>query len=835
MIMSLRKLAVAVMIGSLATSATATPKTSGQQPPWMQDAKPSKKQLEIEKHEWMAEYYLMRAKDLGGAAKEYKAILTLDPTNEHATFALASILVRDKKEKEAIDLVAKLTKRSPRSIDGWLTLAELQGSTNDDKGFLASIDKVLALDPTNQNAYLMSFEHAEHKLKDGDASAKTAALEAAKKLKAMAPPDSYVRKKVERAVVELSGDPIELTIYDAKQAYSSAFDSGMLAEINTSMAKARAGFEECTKAQPRNQDCHYYLGLVYSAVSASDAYDPKKALSEFSAAPSLPSAWVETGKLLRSNDDNESARKALEKALSLESNMPAAHVELGILDKLSGKNDAAIDHFVAAIDHDPYGPVGDRALGELSKIDPSHPYVLEGMMEGKRGGDVLSSDRYRAAVGLIERELGGVDDRAPEKGVVEDIVRRLVDGSGIHLQFKVSIVNTDIVNAMALPDGSIYVTRGLLDMIKRKFPKRPIDANNDILGHILGHELQHVIRRHTLNSALFQEAMRDMSRPLDPSVLIAATRLQEIDADRQGMVMAFLAGYHPRGGIEFMEMMGQEAEIPPHLDHPTFQERVGYLTEYWTNDVRYAFVSFKLGIAAMDRGNKLEATDMKGAVAAYEEAAEDFKRYYTMLPKSKDAMNNLGIAYAKLGVLAMSAHDSPLLRWQTKFSMERDSAVKYKGLARDEEREGTRGATAKVRLPWQLHEAISLFKEAIAADEDYARAHLNLATAYLAANDLDSARDALDKTPAKGGVNAGDIELIRGIVLAESKDFDQAKGSFEKAIATTNAKRAASYNLARTLELAGKKDDAKRAYQQYVKLYPGGPWASAADAASKKL
>jgi predicted Zn-dependent protease len=825
------------MISALAVTASAGPsdRGAGKEPPWLQDAKPSKKQLEIEKHEWMAQYYLMRANDLAGAAKEYKAILAIDATNERATFALASILLRDKKQKEAIELIAKLTKKNPKSADGWLTLAQLQASANDDKGFQTSIDKVLALDPYSQSAYLMVFERAEDKLRNGDANAKTVALDAAKKLKALARPDSFIRRKADRAVVELSGDAMELTVFDAKQAYSAAFDSGMLADINVAMAKARAGFEECTKAQPKNEDCHYYLGLVYSSVKASDAYNPKQALSEFAAAPSLPSAWIESGKLLRANDDNDGARKALEKALAIDKTASAAHIELGILDKLAGKTGGAVDHFVAAIDSDPYGSIGDRALGELSKVDPKHPYVVEGMMEGKRGGDIFSSDRYQAVVALLERELGGVDDKAPEKGVVEDIVRRLVDGSGVHLQFKVAIVKTDIVNAMALADGRVYVTRGLIDVLKKKFPKRPVDANNDILGNILGHELQHVIRRHTINSTLFQEAMKDTSRPLDPSVLTAATRLQEIDADRQGMVMAFLAGYHPRGGIEFMEMMGQEQEIPAHLDHPTFEERVEYLTEYWTNDVRYAFVSFKLGVAAMDRAGKLEATDMKGAIAAYEEAAEDFKRYHTMLPNSKDAMNNLGIAYAKLGVLAMSAQDSPLLRWQSKFSMERDSALKYKGLSRGEGNDGERGATEKARLPWQLREAVSLFKEALATDEDYARARVNLVAAYIAANQLDNARDALAKAEAKGGVASGDIELLRGIVLAENKDFDKARSSFEKAIGAVNAKRAASYNLARTLELAGKKDEAKRAYQQYVKLYPGGAWAVAAEAASKKL
>ncbi|HEX7839283.1 MAG TPA: M48 family metalloprotease, partial [Kofleriaceae bacterium] len=422
---------------------------------------------------------------------------------------------------------------------------------------------------------------------------------------------------------------------------------------------------------------------------------------------------------------------------------------------------------------------------------------------------------------------------APEKPVIEDIVRKLTDASFVKQRFRVSLLTSSMVNAFALPDGHVYVTRGLIEMVRNKLPNRPIDANNEALGHILGHELQHVLRRHNVNSAVFQAAVKNASAPLDPSVLTHVTRLQEMDADREGMVMAFLAGFHPRGGIAFMEIMGKELEIPQHLDHPTFDERVAYLTEYWTNDVRYAFVSFRLGVAAMDRGARLEATDLPQAVAAYNEAIEDFKRYHAMLPSLKEADNDLGIAYTKLGVLAMSA-DSPLARWQTRFSLERASAVAYVGLARDEDADRTRGGD-KARLPSQLREAIAAFKEALALDENYSKARLNLAAAYLAANQLDNASAMLAKVEARGDVTSGDIDLIRGIALAEAKTYDKAKAAFEHALTSQLAKRAASYNLARTLELAGKKDEAKRAYQQYVKLFPGGPWAKAADDAAAKL
>ena len=277
----------------------------------------------------------------------------------------------------------------------------------------------------------------------------------------------------------------------------------------------------------------------------------------------------------------------------------------------------------------------------------------------------------------------------------------------------------------------------------------------------------------------------------------------------------------------------KELEIPQHLDHPTFDERVSYLTEYWTNDVRYAFVSFRLGVAAMDKGAKLEATDMKQAIAAYDEAIEDFKRYHAMLPALKEADNDLGVAYTKLGVLAMGA-DSPLSRWQTRFSLERASAVSYVGLARDESDSRTRGGD-KARLPPQLREAIAAFKEALALDETYSKARLNLAAAYLAANQVDNANAMLAKVEVRGDVTAGDIELIRGIALAEARTYDKAKAAFERALTSQAAKRAASYNLALSLELAGKTDDAKRAYQQYLKLSPGGPWAKAAEAAAAKL
>jgi len=835
--MTLRTIVFTMLLGFVATSgAEAGPKAKAKvkkEVPTRPTAKLDKKKLEIERHEWMAQYYVIRANDMKGAAKEYQAILKLDAKNLNASLALASIYRRDKQDKLAIDTLNKATKANPKSSEAWLALAELQAAGNDSKNMKVSVNKAIELDPYNYSAYWLLFDDASRRFKGGEAAAKDEAIAAAKKIMQTNPrKTSPVYRMAERAVVEMGGDKMSLTIYDAKAAYAGAFESGIIGNINQQMDKARRGFETCVQADDKNEECHYYLGLVYGTVTSSDSYDTKKALAELAKAPNTVLAWVESARILRASDKNDEARESLKKALELDPDHALAHTELGILDKLDGRTDAAIGHFVAAMDSDPYGATGERALKELSKAKPTHPRVTEGMLQGK-DMDIFSTDQYKSIVKLIEQELGGVEANAAEQPVVEDIVRRLAEGSAVKQQFRAQVLGTDQVNAFALADGNVYVTRGMFDLIKKKTGKK-VDANNDILGHILAHELQHVIRKHTLNTTVFREAAKDGGRYLDRSVLTHVERLHEIDADREGMVMAFLAGYHPRGGIELMEIMGKEMEIPKHLDHPTFGERIEYLTEYWTNDVRYAFVSFKLGVQAMDKGTKLEATDMTKAVEAYQDAADNFKRFRTMLPSLKEAANDMGVAYTKLGVLAMNKNDSPLGRWQTRFSLERDSAVKYVNLARDEEKTSTRG-TEKTRIPWQLREAIAAFKEALQLDEGYSKARLNLAAAFIAAGQIDNANGAIGKLEAKGGVVQGDIELIRGIALGEQKQYGKARESFEKALQSAAAKRAATYNIAKAFELEGKKPEAKKAYEQYAKLYPGGPWAAAATAAAAKL
>jgi predicted Zn-dependent protease len=805
-------------------------------PAWAKD-KRSKKDKQIEQHLWLAEYFVLRARDYDGAVKEYEKVLRLDKTHTAAALALADVLVVQKKADKAIAVLARTAAKKKNEPALWKALARVRGASGDAAGATAAIQKALALSPRDAEAHFVLYEWLDRRYRDGDkAVAGELAAAATRYLTFVRPRAGLGVQRAERTLIEVGGDEIALLVFDARKAYDHAFTAAGIGEINGMMREARRGFEQCVARQPDREECHYYLGLVHGSVKASEAYDPAKARASFEKAAGYAPAWLALGRLHRADDRLKEARAALRRALELDPAMGDAHVELAVVAKLGGDDKAAVAALEKAIRIDRSAPAAGRALAELAKVRPEHPLVREGLMYGSLTGDVFSTEKFKGVVQLIEDQLGGVEADAPEKAVLEEIVAKLAAASesSSKFAFKVGVLKTGMVNAFALPDGSIYVTRGLFDMLKRRWPKRPIDARHDVLGHVMAHEVTHVIRRHTVQTLIYQEAIKDASRWSDPSILTHVTRIHEIEADREGIVMAFLAGFHPRGGIEFMEISGQEMEIPAHLDHPTFDERVAYLEEYWTNDVRYAFVSFGLGVKAMDRAGKLEATDVGKAAAAYQEAAEHFRRFRTTLRGSRDVLNNLGVAYAKLGVLAQ-ADGSPLGRWQTRFSLERQSAIKYAGLARDEETAETRGGGGKARMAWQLREAISILKEARAVDPHYPRAGLNLAAAYLAAGKWTDASGVLDELGREKGVDASELANLRGVALAEQGKWDAALEQFGKAAAGGSARRAGSFNRARALAMAGKKVEARAAFGAYLKAWSTGPWAAAARQEMKQL
>lgn len=187
----------------------------------------------------------------------------------------------------------------------------------------------------------------------------------------------------------------------------------------------------------------------------------------------------------------------------------------------------------------------------------------------------------------LERQHGLVQ-RGANVGRVSELGQRLVvhcERPQLPYQFKV--LNTDDVNALAVPGGHIYVTRGLLEKAQ---------PDNDKLAGVIGHEIAHVARRHSAkmiekSSQLSLLIAILTSKSSENTQLFAQlaqnfylqdySRQEEYEADWYGIGYAYRAGYDPRGLKRFFETLHklQEGREPQGIEvyfssHPQTSERI---------------------------------------------------------------------------------------------------------------------------------------------------------------------------------------------------------------------------------------------------------------------
>src|SRR6185503_9064448 len=82
---------------------------------------------------------------------------------------------------------------------------------------------------------------------------------------------------------------------------------------------------------------------------------------------------------------------------------------------------------------------------------------------------------------------GGVYHEDKVEQTLATIVSRIVAGSdNPDMSYRVTLLNSSAINAFALPDGHLYVTRGLLALAN--------DASE--VAAVLAHEMGHVTANH---------------------------------------------------------------------------------------------------------------------------------------------------------------------------------------------------------------------------------------------------------------------------------------------------------------------------------------------------
>ncbi|MEE8348444.1 MAG: M48 family metallopeptidase [Acidobacteriota bacterium] len=173
---------------------------------------------------------------------------------------------------------------------------------------------------------------------------------------------------------------------------------------------------------------------------------------------------------------------------------------------------------------------------------------------------------------------------------VDRLGQQLVKHSDARVPFVIKVVDTEEVNAFALPGGFFYINKGLI-----------LEAENESeLAGVMAHEIAHVTARHASERMTKQQLLQFASLPalfvgggywvqsaiyqgLGMGMSLAVlgiTRGSEEEADQLGTQYLWNSGYDPQAFISFFEkLQAKEKEKPGKFagfwrTHPGLDDRI---------------------------------------------------------------------------------------------------------------------------------------------------------------------------------------------------------------------------------------------------------------------
>ncbi len=164
------------------------------------------------------------------------------------------------------------------------------------------------------------------------------------------------------------------------------------------------------------------------------------------------------------------------------------------------------------------------------------------------------------------------------------VVAKRVEPEYAHIKWEFTTLDSDIINAFALPGGKVFVSRGLIE----KF------STEAQLAGVLGHEIGHVTARHVderlshvavaefglgmLGQATESDFANLAANMVTKGTLLKFNRDQEQESDEQGVKYMVRAGYDPHGMLEVLEILAEAAEGSENLEilstHPDPKRRI---------------------------------------------------------------------------------------------------------------------------------------------------------------------------------------------------------------------------------------------------------------------
>src|SRR5437763_13609199 len=139
------------------------------------------------------------------------------------------------------------------------------------------------------------------------------------------------------------------------------------------------------------------------------------------------------------------------------------------------------------------GDFGRLGVTQVSLPEPAKPAEPQPALR--------EHNRILAAYG------GAYQDARLEVLITQTVDKLVAASERPNLRYKVTILNSPAINAFALPNGQLYVTRGLLALAN----------DTSELASVLSHEMAHVIARHAAireDQAKLASVVRDTNTDL---------------------------------------------------------------------------------------------------------------------------------------------------------------------------------------------------------------------------------------------------------------------------------------------------------------------------------
>jgi predicted Zn-dependent protease len=394
------------------------------------------------------------------------------------------------------------------------------------------------------------------------------------------------------------------------------------------------------------------------------------------------------------------------------------------------------------------------------------------------------------------------------KFVTDPEVDRYVDGLGRRIlsawgpqpfDYQYFVIDEPVLNAFAVPGGSIYIYAGLIDRVR---------STAELAG-VLAHETAHTAKRHmarmagpdpiallgllgamlAARSGAGAEAAAVLGQGVAATRQIAFTRGLEMEADTLGVKYMAAAGYDPHAMLTFQKLMLQEQtlnpiDVPPYLlDHPLSQERIA--------NVEQLIRSMKLPATAPAGEDPIRKIQTLIRLERHEADAviAEQKKALDQSPRNREPFQLLGIAYYSKGM------------WQeSRKNLEQAKAL-------DPQSPGIDRDLGRVYTQINDYElAHAAFNQALATEPKDTLAYLYLGELYEKENDFRSALGAYSNAQALSPLwdrplqrlsnvygkldRLGDAYYYLGRSLLLQDEDEKAYAAFEKAAKIVGASSA---------------------------------------------